>query len=117
MNQQMNQNPNQVSNPKTSVPKTPAMNDRDFINDMLATEKYMTAAYSTALNEMSHDGLYEDIRSIFNETQDCQRELYNLMFKNGWYKLEEEETQKVQQKLQQFYNYTTTQFPNNNTVQ
>ncbi|MDR4889470.1 spore coat protein [Fredinandcohnia sp. QZ13] len=117
MNQQMNQNQNQVKNPKTSVPKTPQMNDRDFINDMLATEKYMTAAYSTALNEMSHDGLYEDIRSIFNETQDCQRELYNLMFKNGWYKLEEAETQKVQQKLQQFYNYTTTQFPDHNTVQ
>ncbi|MFT4412911.1 spore coat protein [Fredinandcohnia humi] len=117
MNQQMNQNQNQVKNPKTTVPKTPAMNDRDFLNDMLATEKYLTAAYSTALNEMSHDGLYQDIRAIFNETQDCQRELYNLMFKNGWYKLEKEDSQKVQQKLQQFYNYTTTQFPNHNIVQ
>ncbi|MCH1625583.1 spore coat protein [Fredinandcohnia quinoae] len=114
---QQNQNANQVKNPKMTVPKTPQMNDRDFLNDMLATEKYMTDAYCTALNEASHEGLYKDIQAIFNETQNCQRELYNLMFKNGWYKLEEENQQKVQQKLQQFYNYTTTQFPTHNTIQ
>jgi spore coat protein CotF len=119
MNQQ-NQSPNQIKNPKTKVPKTPQMNDRDFLNDMLATEKYMTDSYSTALNEASHESLYQDLRTIFNETQDCQRELFNLMYENGWYKLEAEDQQKVQQKHQQFYNYTTTQFPdhnNNNMIQ
>lgn len=117
MNMQQNQNANQVKNQKTTVPKTPQMNDRDFLNDMLATEKYMTSAYCTALHEASHEGLYQDIQAIFNETQDFQRELFNLMFKNGWYKLEEAEQQKVQQKQQQFYNYTTTQFPTHNTIQ
>ncbi|WP_078544137.1 spore coat protein [Litchfieldia alkalitelluris] len=109
---QQNQNSSMIKNPKSTVPKTPDMNDRDFLNDMLATEKYMTDAYCTALNEMSHEALYQDVRQIFNETQDCQRQLFNLMYKNGWYKLEAEEPQKVQKKQQQFYNYTTTQFPN-----
>lgn len=93
------------------------MNDRDFANDMLATEKYMTDSYSTALNEASHQDLYQDLSSIFNETQQCQRTLYTLMFQKGWYKLEAEQAQKIQQSHQQFTNYTTTQFPYQNLTQ
>lgn len=111
MNQ--NQNMQEVKNPKSQVPKTPQMNDRDFSNDLLMTEKYMTNSYNTALNEASHEALYQDILSIFTETQNEERQLYNLMFRKGWYKLEQEEQQKLQQKYQQFQNYTTTQFPYN----
>jgi spore coat protein CotF len=115
MNQ--NQNANKIQNPNTQVPKTPQMNERDFLNDLLATEKYMTDAYCKALNEASHEALYKDLQLIFNETQDCQRNIYNIMFKHGWYKLEAEDQQKLQQAYQQFYNYTTTQFPYQNFVQ
>lgn len=104
MNQQQNQN--KVQNPETQVPKTPQMNDRDFANDMLSTEKYITAAYSTALNEASNQAIYQDLSTIFNETQDCQRNLYNLMFKHGWYSLEKADQQKIQQAYQQFNGYT-----------
>ncbi len=101
-----NQQSQKVQNPETSVPKTPQMNERDFVNDMLATEKYMTDAYSTAMNEASCQNLYQDISSIFNETQDCQRNMYNLMFKNGWYSVEAADQQKMQQSYQQFSGYT-----------
>ena len=37
------------------------MNDRDFTNDLLSTEKYMTNSYSTFLNEASHEALYQDV--------------------------------------------------------
>ncbi|WP_407268629.1 spore coat protein [Radiobacillus sp. PE A8.2] len=104
MNQQQS---NKVQNPETQVPKTPQMNDRDFVNDILTTEKYMTDAYSTALNEASNQVIYQDILSIFQETQNCQRNLYNLMFKNGWYSLESAEQQKIQQSFQQFTGYTS----------
>jgi spore coat protein CotF len=109
-------NQNQIQNPETQVPKTPQMNDRDFLNDMLTTEKYMTSAYSIFLHEASHQQLYQDMMNIFTETQNCQRELYNLMFKKGWYKLEAADPQKLQQSYQQFQGYTN-QFPYQNTVQ
>lgn len=83
MNQQ-----NKIQNPATQIPKTPQMNDRDFINDMLSTEKYLTSGYNVFLNEASHEKLYQDILQIFTETQNCQRELFNLMFKKGWYGFE-----------------------------
>ena len=110
MNQQSS-----VQNPETQVPKTPQMNDRDFINDLLATEKYITNSYSTALNEASNEPLYQDLLSIFTETQNMQRELYDLMFQNGWYKLEAAEQQKLQQSYQQFKGYSN-QFPYGNST-
>ncbi|AGT33351.1 hypothetical protein M493_15675 [Geobacillus genomosp. 3] len=110
-------NQKQVQNPETQVPKTPQMNERDFLNDMLTTEKYMTLSYSVYLHEASNQPLYQDMMNIFTETQNCQRELYNLMFKKGWYKLEAADPQKLQQTYQQFQGYTN-QFPyQGNTMQ
>lgn len=103
----MNNQNQKVQNPETPIAKNPQMNERDFVNDMLATEKYMTASYSTALNEASCQHLYQDISSVFNETQDCERNMYNLMFKNGWYSLEAADQQKLQQAFQQFTGYTS----------
>ena len=109
-------NQNQIQNPETQIPKTPQMNDRDFLNDMLTTEKYMASSYGIFLNEASNQQLYQDMLNIFTETQNCQRELFNLMFKKGWYKLEAADPQKLQQSYQQFQGYTN-QFPYQNTVQ
>jgi spore coat protein CotF len=111
----MNQS-NKIQNPESSVPKTPEMNDRDFINDILSYEKYMTDSYSIVLNEASHEALYQDLLTAFNETQNMQRELYNMMFKKGWYTLEPADAQKLQQTYQQFSNYMN-QFPHQGPAQ
>ncbi|MBU5594032.1 spore coat protein [Amphibacillus sp. MSJ-3] len=101
-----------VQNPETPIEKTPKLNDRDIINDFLATEKYMTDGYSTALNEASNHTFYENLLQIFTETQNQQRHLYNLMFKNGWYSLEKADQQQIDQAVQQFTGYLN-QFPAN----
>ncbi|MCY8309386.1 spore coat protein [Bacillus vallismortis] len=98
----MNQQNQKISNPQTPVPTTPEMNDRDFINELLTTEKYMTTAYCTALNELSHESLYQDIQAIFDESQKTQRKLYDLMFQYGWYSVEAEDAQKLQKSYQKF---------------
>ncbi|MCP8617720.1 spore coat protein [Salirhabdus salicampi] len=104
-NQQGGQSGQKIQNPETQIPKTPQMNERDFAQDMLTTEKYMTNAYSVAMNEMSNQSVYQDLATIFKETQDCQRQLFEMMFKNGWYSLEQVGQQKMQQSYQQFSNY------------
>lgn len=109
----MNNQNMKIQNPKTQTPETPQMSDRDFINDQLTTEKYMTASYSTALNEASHENLYQDINQIFNESQNCQRQLFNLMFKKGWYSFDAADQQQLTQSYQQFSGYSN-QFPYNN---
>ncbi|CAM5782146.1 MULTISPECIES: spore coat protein [Brevibacillus] len=106
-------NQNQIANPQSGqLPqvKGPQMNDRDFINDGLATCKYLTDSLNVAVREASHQQLYDDLLQILNETHQSAREMYNLMFQKGWYKLEAEEQQKLQQAYQQFSGYSS-QFP------
>ncbi|TKC19208.1 spore coat protein [Robertmurraya kyonggiensis] len=111
-NQQQQQN-KQIANPSTGqLPKvkTPEMNDRDFINDGLATCKYLTDSLNIAVREASHEQLYKDLLQMLEETHDSARHLFDVMFQNGWYKLEAAEQQKIDQAYQQFSNYST-QFP------
>lgn len=116
MNQ--NQQNRKIQNQAVQVPKTPQMNDRDIVNDMLATEKYLTSSYTTALHEASHQHLYDDLLKIFNETQQAQRELFLLMFQNGWYSLEAENEQKIQQSYEQHAGYSTQfPYPNGGSIQ
>lgn len=113
MQTQMMQNNNQIANPQSGqVPqiKGPQMNDRDFLNDGLSTCKYLTDSLNVAVREASHGQLHSDILQILTETHQSSRELYNLMFQNGWYKLEAEEQPKIEQAQQQFSGYSS-QFP------
>jgi spore coat protein CotF len=117
MNQ--NQNPNVIKNPKpASEPKVkgPEMNDRDRLNDVLAMEKYMTDSFNVSTREASHPALHNDLMTILNETHQCQYELFQVMFRNGHYKLEAEQQQTLDQAYQQFNNYST-QFPYTTTIQ
>lgn len=103
--------PNQkIQNPSAPFPQTSQMNERDFINDLLTTEKYFSNSYTVAINELSHQALFQDISNIANETQMMQREIYNLMFQKGWYGLEQAPLEGLTQSYQQFSGYKS-QFP------
>ena len=113
MTNQQNQSSNKIANPQTGeLPKvkSPQMNDRDFINDGLSSCKYITDSLNIAVREASHEKLHNELLQILNETHQSCRELYNLMFQHGWYKLEAEEQQKIDQAHKQFSNYSS-QFP------
>jgi hypothetical protein len=113
MQNQQSQSNNKIANPQTGqLPKVkgPDMNDRDFVNDGLSTCKYLTDSLNIAVREASHEQLYTEMFQILKETHDSCRGFYNLMFKNGWYKLEAEEQQKIDQAYKQFSNYAS-QFP------
>ena len=95
-------NNNTVQNTKVEVPQTPEMNDRDYLNDLLNTEKCMSDNLSTALNEASNEHIFKEFMPMFNDTKEAANDLFNLLFKNGWYTLEKAEQQKIQQKQTEF---------------
>ena len=72
---------NKIKNPKTEVPETLEMNDKDYITTMLTIEKGMVKDYAVALTEASNTELFNDYNDMFNEITKLQREIYNLMFK------------------------------------
>jgi spore coat protein CotF len=106
-------NPNVVKNSPTGQlgqVKGAEMNDRDFVNDILATEKYLTDGLNTFTREASNQQLYDEVSRVLQETHRAGRDLFNLMFEKGWYKLPTASQQEIQQSTQQFQNYQT-QFP------
>lgn len=106
------QNPGTIKNPSTGVPvvKSPDLNDRDMLNDVLATEKYLTDNFNIFAREASHDQLHRTVMGVLTESHQAARETYKLMFRKGWYELTSAPQHTLQQTKQQFSNYST-QFP------
>lgn len=108
------QQPNQMMGQQqtTGLPqvKGPQMNDRDFINEILATEKYLASGYNVAVNEASTQELFQTQLQMLTEVHQAQRDVFNLMNQKGWYKIDTADMNKISQKAQQFANYRT-QFP------
>lgn len=92
-------NNEKVCNPKTEIPQTIEMNERDYLNDLLETEKNMSVNLTIALNEASNEELYNKIKDIYENVKQSQRDLFELMFRNGWYCLEKAEDQKITQSI------------------
>jgi spore coat protein CotF len=112
-------NNNVIKNPKPANEpqvKGPQMNDRDYLNEILATEKYLTDSFNVAAREASNDDLYKDVMTVLTECHQAARDAFNLMFQYGWYKLEAEQQQQLTQSYQQFSNYSS-QFPYGTKVQ
>ena len=99
-------NNNKVSNPQTKVPTGINMNDKDYLTCLLTILKEMSKNYSTAMTEASNEHLYKSYHSIFNEVSKLQREVYELMFQNGWYSLEKQDKTKINEK----YNILSTEY-------
>lgn len=91
-------NNNKISNQKTKVPNTLEMNDKDYITIIFSIEKQIVKDFAVALTEVSNTDLYNDYYDMFDEVSDMQRQIYNLMFKKGWYCLEKAEESKIIQK-------------------
>ena len=100
-------NNNQVFNTKVEVSSGMALNEKDCINCLLSNLKNMSKGYVTAMSEASCESLYNIYKEIFLNISSLQREVYEVMFRKGWYVLEKVDTQKINSKkntLMQEYN-------------
>lgn len=93
-------NNNQISNPKTNVPAGINLNDKDYGNALLACLKELVKNYSVVLTEASNETLYQEYKNVFDTYSNLQREVYELMFRKGWYSLEKADTMKINNKYQ-----------------
>ena len=93
-------NNNQICNKKTEVPNGTSINDKDYINSLLSCLKEMVKNYATVLTEVSNEILYNEYKTMFDEYSSLQREVYELMFRKGWYTIEKADQQKLATKYQ-----------------
>lgn len=92
---------NKVCCEETEVEKTKNMNDRDYLVDILASEKDVTKNMCVALTEASNSKLHDALYDIFTTVEEIQAETYEMAWNYGWYKLEEAEANKVSQKVKE----------------
>ena len=92
-------NNSKICNTKVDVPTGIDLNDKDYISCLNSCLKEMTKNYVTAMTEASNEKLFEIYKSIFGEFLSLQREVYQLMFRKGWYVLEAEQTEKIMEKF------------------
>ena len=101
---------NEIKNEKVQVPNGIEMNDKDYLNSLLSCLKEMTKNFAIAMTEASNDHLYEKYEEMFEDVSEMQREVYEVMFQNGWYVLEKADTNKITKKYnllnQEFINLT-----------
>lgn len=91
---------NSIQNPKVEVPTGMNLNDKDYLNCLLTTLKEMSKNYVCAMTEASCEELYEEYYDSFIEIINLQRKTYELMFRKGWYQLEQADTNQISNKLQ-----------------
>lgn len=92
-------NNNEISNPKIEVSSGIKLNEKDYLECLLTSLKEMSKNYIICMTEASNEKLYQMYLATFEEISKLQREVYELMFRNGWYKLEKSDNDKISQKL------------------
>ena len=91
---------NQISNPKVEVPTGISLNEKDYITCLLTTLKEMSKGYVIAITEASNERLFNVYKEILEKVSNLQREVYELMFRKGWYILEKCDANKINSKYQ-----------------
>ena len=95
---------NKICNVKVEVPEGISLNDKDYLNSLLSTLKEMEKNYVIAMTEASSEKLYQLHKEVFLKIAGMQRDVYELMFRKGWYCLEAVDHSKISEKKQMLDN-------------
>ena len=87
-----------IGNTVTKVPGGIGLNEKDYCFCLLTTLKSMEEKYALSMTEASNEWLYGIYKNTFLTIADMQRRLFDLMFQNGWYQLENVEAKKLTDK-------------------
>ncbi|MBO5121410.1 MAG: spore coat protein [Bacilli bacterium] len=76
------------------------LTEKDSITCLLTTLKEMSKNYVTAMTESSNESLFNVYNEILEKVSSLQREVYEVMFRKGWYILEKCDANKINTKYQ-----------------
>ena len=80
----------------------PSFGDREILEDLLSSQKQITAEYNAAANECASSALQGEFMTLLGEEHQIQMELFQEMQKRGWYPAEQASQQKISQAREQF---------------
>ena len=86
----------------TNASNPTMMSDKEYLNDSLATQKYVTSNYNTFAGECANQKLKNDFMTILNEEHAIQNDLFTDMNSHGWYPVEPADQNCIQKAKQKF---------------
>ena len=81
---------------------TPCFSDREMMNDVLSSQKFITSGYNTTANEAGEPAVKNVIMTILDEEHKIQHEVFSEMQNRGWYQTEAAPQNKVQETKDKF---------------
>ncbi len=84
------------------------MQDKELMDDVLASEKAMTGSYNTFTNECSTARVRDEFLNILNDAHQIQASVFDEMKKRGWYPTPAAEQNRIAQARQKFQNEKPT---------
>jgi len=96
---------NKVSNENNEFSNIP-MTDKDYATMLLTMLKDISKNYTISLTEASNEILYNKYKDMYVKYINMQRNLFEEMYRKGWYNLEKVEDNKLTTK----YNTLNNEF-------
>ena len=84
------------------------MTDKEIMEDILSSQKFVTDTYNTFTNECVNQQLRTDFLDILREEHNIQQAVYDQMKTRGWYSPAQAEQQKVSAAYTKFSNIQQT---------
>lgn len=78
------------------------MSEQDILTDLLTSEKHVTSTVNTFITESNCSTLRDNLTAILTEEHGIHKNLYDIMYKKGWYPTSDAEAQEVQKVKDKF---------------
>ncbi len=78
------------------------LGDKEFINDLISSQKFATSNYNTFAGECVCEQLRTDFLNILKDEHSIQAELFNEANSRGWYPVKQAPINEVTQVRQKF---------------
>ena len=95
---------NKLQNQKIELDSSINMNDENYLNDILETEKNMSVNFTYALNKASNENLFNELYEMFKQIKEAQRNLFELSVRKGFYSREKAENNKINEEYNTLLN-------------
>lgn len=84
--------------------KSKSYSDKDISTNLLITLKHMKAEYNTFTQEASNEALYNEINTVYECISQQQRNVFEMMCSQGWYKMEADSAKNISKAYTKFSN-------------
>lgn len=76
--------------------------DKEYMADLLLTEKHLASEYCTFLSEAATPEVVQTLSSLLSDTHTAAHSLFEEMNSRGWYPVTKAEEQKISSAKQKF---------------